>query len=105
MRVKYKAELLDWVTRHFAGILNKIIFAKKNLVFENRVLRIIFGPKRGEVTGEWRKFYNEELHHLYTSPNIVRVIKSRRIKWVWHVARMREERARCRWEDNIKEGH
>jgi hypothetical protein len=57
-------------------------------VFENRVLRRIFGPKRDEVTGEWRKLHNEELHDLYSSPNIVRVIKSRRMKWVGHVARM-----------------
>jgi hypothetical protein len=57
-------------------------------VFENRVLRRIFGPKRDEVTGEWRKLHNEELHDLYSSPNIVRVIKSRRMRWAGHVARM-----------------
>ena len=50
-------------------------------VFENRVLRRIFGPKRDEVTGEWRKLHNEELNNLYSSPNIARVIKSRRIRW------------------------
>ena len=61
-------------------------------VFENRVFRIIFGPKRGGVTGEWRKLHNEELNDLYCSPNIVRVIKSRRIRWVVHVGRMRERR-------------
>jgi hypothetical protein len=49
-------------------------------VFENRVLREIFGPKRDEVTGDWRKLHNEELHNLYSSPNIVRVIKSRRMR-------------------------
>jgi hypothetical protein len=54
------------------------------------VLRRIFGPKRDEVTGEWRKLHNEELNVLYSSPNIFRVIKSRRIWWVWHVARMGE---------------
>jgi hypothetical protein len=49
-------------------------------LFENRVLRIIFGPKRDEVTGDWRKLHNEELHNLYSSPNIIRVIKSRRMR-------------------------
>jgi hypothetical protein len=61
-------------------------------VFKNRVLRRIFGPKRDEVTGEWRKFHNEELHILYPSPNITRQIKSRRMRWAGHVARMGEER-------------
>jgi hypothetical protein len=61
-------------------------------VFENRVLRRIFGPKRDEVTGEWRKLHNEELHILYSSPNIIRQIKSRRMRWAGHVARMVEER-------------
>ena len=57
-------------------------------MFENRVLRRIFGPNTDEVTGEWRKTHNEELNDLYSSPNIVRVIKWRRMKWVGHVARM-----------------
>jgi hypothetical protein len=57
-------------------------------VFENRVLRRIFGPKRDEVTGEWRTLHNEELNDLYYSPNIVRVIKWRRMRWAGHVARM-----------------
>jgi len=57
-------------------------------VFENRVLRRIFGTKRDEVTGEWRKLHNEELNDLYSPPNIVRVIKSRRMRWAEHVARM-----------------
>jgi len=61
-------------------------------VFENMVLRRIFGPRRDEITGEWRRLHNEELHDLYSSPNIVRVIKSRRMKWPGHVARMGEER-------------
>jgi len=89
-------------------------------VFENRVLRRIFGPKRDEVTGEWRKLHNEELNNLYSSPNIVLVIKSRRMRWAGHVARMGEGRGvymvlvgkpeerrplgrpRRRWEDNIR---
>ena len=57
-------------------------------VCENRMLRRIFGPKRDELTGEWRKLHNEELNDLYSSPNIVRVIKSRRMRWAGHVARM-----------------
>jgi hypothetical protein len=61
-------------------------------VFENRVLRRIFGPKRDEVTGDWRKLHNEELHNLYSSPNILRMIKSRRMRWAGHVARMGENR-------------
>ena len=84
------------------------------------MLRRIFGPKRDGVTGEWRKLHNEELNDLYCSPNIVRVIKWRRMRWAGHVARMGETggvyrvlvgkregmralgRARLRWEDNIK---
>jgi hypothetical protein len=61
-------------------------------VFENTVLRRIFGSKRDEVTGEWRKFHNEELHILYSSPNIIKQIQSRRMRWAGHVARMGEER-------------
>jgi hypothetical protein len=61
-------------------------------VFENRVLRRIFGPKRDEVTGGWRKLRNEELHTLYSSPSIIRMIKSRRMRWSGHVARMGETR-------------
>jgi len=89
-------------------------------VFENRVLRRVSGPKRDEVTGEWRKLHNEELSDLYSLPNIVRVIKSRKMRWAGHVARMGEGRGvyrvlvgkpevkrplgrpRRRWEDNIK---
>jgi hypothetical protein len=89
-------------------------------VFENRVLRRIFGPKRDEVTGEWRKLHNEELHNLYSSTDITRQIKSRRVRWAGHVARMGEERKlykvlvgksegkrppvrpRRRWEDGIR---
>jgi hypothetical protein len=61
-------------------------------VFENRVLRIIFGPKTDEVTGEWRKLHNEELHNLYSFPDIIRQVRSRRMRWAGHVARMGEER-------------
>jgi hypothetical protein len=61
-------------------------------VFENRVLRRIFGPKRDAVAGEWRKLHNEELHDLYSSTTIVRVIKSSRMRWAGHVARMGEGR-------------
>ena len=88
-------------------------------VFENRVLRKVFGPKRDEVTGEWRELHNEELNDLYSLPNIVRVVKSRRMRWAGHVARMGRigmcmgcwwgrlgkrplGRPRRRWEDNIK---
>jgi hypothetical protein len=62
-------------------------------VFENRLLRRIFGRKRDELTRKWRKLYNDELNDLYSSPNIFRVIKSRRMRWAGHVARMGEERA------------
>ncbi|KAJ4440722.1 hypothetical protein ANN_08870 [Periplaneta americana] len=89
-------------------------------MFENKVLRKIFGAKRDEVTGEWRKLHNTELHALYSSPDIIRNIKSRRLRWAGHVARMGEftnayrvlvgrpegkrplGRPRRRWEDNIK---
>jgi hypothetical protein len=89
-------------------------------LFGNRMLRRIFVPKRDEVTGEWRKLHNEKLNDLYCSPNIVRVIKSRRMRWAGHVARMGERRGVLRvlvgrpggkrplgrpsrrWEDNIK---
>jgi hypothetical protein len=89
-------------------------------MFENRVLRRIFGPKRDEVTGEWRKLQDEELHNLYSSPDIIRQVKSRRMRWAGHVARVGEERKvykvlvgkpegkrplrrpRHRWEDGIR---
>jgi hypothetical protein len=61
-------------------------------VFENRVLRRIFGPKRDHVTGDWRKLHNEGLHNLYSSPNIIRMSKSRRMRWAGHVAQMGETR-------------
>jgi len=73
-------------------------------VFENRVLRRIFGPKRDEVKGEWRKLYNEDINDQYSSPNIVWVIKSIRMRWTGHVARMREGRGVCRVLVGIAEG-
>jgi PAS domain-containing protein len=61
-------------------------------VFENRVLRRIFGLKRDEVMGDWRKLHSEELHNLYPSPDIIRQVKSRQMRWAGHVAHMRQER-------------
>jgi len=93
---------------------------KECIASMNRVLRRVFGPKRDEVTGEWRKLRNEELRGLYSLPNIVRVVKSRRMRWAGHVARMGEGRGvhrvlvgkpegkrrlgrpRHRWDNNIK---
>ena len=89
-------------------------------MFENKVLRKIIGAKRDEITGEWRKLHNAKLHEFYSSPNIIRNLKSRRLRWAGHVARMEKfrnanrvlvgkpeskrplGRLRCRWEDNIK---
>jgi hypothetical protein len=65
-------------------------------VFENRVLRRIFGPRRDEVRGDWRVLHNEELHNLYSSPNMIRMFKSRRLRRAGHVARMGETRNACR---------
>ena len=64
---------------------------RKLRMFENMLLRRIFGPRRDEVTGAWRRMHNEELNDFYSSPNIVRVVKSRRMSWAGHVARMGEE--------------
>jgi hypothetical protein len=76
-------------------------------VFENRALRRVFGPKRDGVTGEWRKLHSEELHNLYSSPNIIRHIKSRRMRWAGHVTRMGDERkcAMFWWESSKKRDH
>jgi hypothetical protein len=66
------------------------------MVFENKVLRRIFGPKRDEVTGEWRRLHNKELYALYFSPNIIWKIKLKRLRWAGHVARMGERRGAYR---------
>ena len=79
------------------NILTLMVREERRLrVFENRVLRRIFEPKRGEVTGEWRKLLHEELNDLYSSPNIVRVKKSKRIKWAGQVARTGEKKGAYR---------
>jgi hypothetical protein len=73
-------------------------------VLENRVLRRLFGPKRDEATGEWRRIHNEELNDLYSSPIIIRVIKSRRMRWAGHVARMEtREVHRGLWWGDLRE--
>jgi branched-subunit amino acid aminotransferase/4-amino-4-deoxychorismate lyase len=76
-------------------------------VFENRVPRRIFGPKREEVAEEWRKLHNEELHDLYSSPSISRIMKARRMRWAGHVARMerRGTRIGCWWESQREGDH
>jgi hypothetical protein len=71
-------------------------------VFETRVLRRIFGPQREEVVGGWRRLHNEELRNLYASPNIIKVTKSRRMRWADHVARMGEMRNTIFWSKNLK---
>jgi hypothetical protein len=70
----------------------------------NRVLRKIFGPKRDAETGEWRKLHNKELHDLYSSPSIIRIIKSRRMRWACHVARM-GRRGAYWWENQRERDH
>jgi hypothetical protein len=110
-----------WLTTRARRAFVSMVMNFKHIlrVFENRALRRIFGPNRDEVTGGWRKLHNEELHNLYSSPNIIRQIKSRQMKWAGHVARMGEERKvykvwvekpegkgpvgrpRSRWEDGI----
>jgi hypothetical protein len=78
---------------------------QKLRVFENRVLRRMFGPKRDEATGDWRRLHNEELDGLYSSPNIIPVIKSRRMRWAGHVARMgKREMHTGYWCQDLREG-
>jgi hypothetical protein len=108
----------SWATSYDLLIVEYLSLSRR--VFENRLLRTIVGPKRDEATGEWRRRHNVELNDLYSSPNIIRVIKSRRMKWAGHVARMGEKRGaygilvgrpegrrplgrpRRRWEGNIR---
>jgi hypothetical protein len=123
--------LLTWIVSVGTIILPVVLYGcktwsltlreeRKLRVFENKVLRKIFGPRRDEVTGDWRRLHNEELNDLYCSPNVVRMIKSRRMRWVVHVARTGAERGvyrilvgkpegkrplgrpRRRWVDNIR---
>ena len=110
------ALLLSFPQNNLVPLIMKILYGcetwsltrrgeRKLRVFENMVLRRVFGPRRDEVTGEWRRLHNEELNDLYSSTNIVRVIKSRRMRWARHVARIGEERG-CKgfWWGNRKEG-
>ena len=106
--------------RSIAAIFRLLQFCSQCHIYIFIYICLVFGSKRDEVTGEWRKLHNEQLRDLYSLPNIVRVVKSRRMRWVWHVARMGEGRdvhrvlvgkpegkrpfgrPRHRWEDNIK---
>ena len=122
----------DWMELNYRTIILPVVLygcetwsltlreERRLRVFENRVWRRVFGSKKDEVTGEWRKLHKEELNDVYSLPNIVRVVKSRRMKWAGHVARMGEDRGvhrvlvgkpegkrplgrpRRRWEHNIK---
>jgi hypothetical protein len=114
--IKYDGRNFSIRGLHFSYLLNLV----HKFIGKYRLLRRVFGPNRDEVTGEWRKLHNEELNDLYSLPNIVRVVKSRRVRWAGHVARMGEDRVvqgvlvgkpegkkplgrpRHRWEDNIK---
>ena len=97
-------DLTQDLGQHAHECCNEIMTGSTALVrvFENRVLRRVFGPKRDEVTGEWRKLHNEELSDLYSLPNIVRVVKSRRMRWAGLVARMGEGCAGF-WWGNLRE--
>ena len=123
LKIKIYRTIILSVVLYGCETWSLILREKRRLrVFENRVLRRVFGHKRDDVTGEWRKLHNEELSDLYSLPNIVRVVKSRRMRWAGHVARMGEgrgvhrvlvgkpegkrplgrRRRRRRWEDIIK---
>jgi hypothetical protein len=122
--VKFLRRMNFLIDLHLSLVVNTSTFASnvgstdRLRMFENRVPRRIFGPKRDEVTGEWRKLDNKELHDLYSSPSIIRIIKSRRMRLAGHVARMGEKRnaykllvgkslgrPRCRCVDNIRMDH
>jgi hypothetical protein len=115
----FRDSIHDYTIKRYFQRRVKRLFRRLR-VFENRVLRRIFEPKRGEATGEWRRLRSEELNDLHSSPNIIRVIKSRRMRWAGYVARVGGkrgayrilverpdgsrplERPRRRWENNIK---
>jgi hypothetical protein len=93
-KVKIKIYKID-----FACLLYGSLALREELglrVFENRVLRRIFGPKKDEMLGSWRKFYNEELHNLQSSPDIIRMVKSRRLRWPGHASTLGKKRNACR---------
>jgi len=121
LKIKIYRTIILPVVLYGCETLSLILREERRLrVFENKVLRRVFGSKRDEVTGEWRKLHNEEFSDMYSLPNIVVVVKSRRMRWAGHVARMGEGRVvyrflvgkpegkrplgrlRRRWEDNIK---
>jgi hypothetical protein len=121
LKIKIYRTIISSVVFYGCGTWSLTLREKRRLrLFENRMLRRVFGPKRDEVIRKWRKLHNKELNDLYSLPNIVRVVKSRRMRWTGHVARMGEDRGvhralvgkpdgkrplgrpRHRWEDNIK---
>jgi hypothetical protein len=88
----YQLTLRSYYKELTINIKKQFTNLKFHLVFENRVLKRIFGPKSDKVTGEWRTLHNEQLHDLYSSPSIIRIVQSRRMRWAGHVARMGEKR-------------
>jgi hypothetical protein len=93
LKIKIYKTIILTVVLYGCEVWSLTLKEKRKLrVFENRILRQIFGPKRDE-NGEWRRLHNEELHSMYCSPNVVRVIKSRRLRWADHVTRMEEGRS------------